>query len=158
MVLIRTITLLVPTLLIAGGPVPAGQATKQEAIQQELKLLEGRWRLISLETDGEQISVSRIQRAEPEIFIQGTTLKDYVRGKQTRETDFSIDPTRSPKTLDAKIVEGEPVGATSKAIYDLAGDRLRICWIVYGVRRERPSSFATFVDSGLLLEEYERIK
>jgi uncharacterized protein (TIGR03067 family) len=61
-----------------------------------------------------------------------------------------------PKEMDIKGVEGPNRGKTFLAIYELAGDKLTVCYDLSG--KSRPTEFKTRPRSQLFLATYERKK
>jgi hypothetical protein len=39
-----------------------------------------------------------------------------------------LDPSKSPKTLDAKVTDGPNKGAVILGIYEISGDTLKVCF------------------------------
>jgi uncharacterized protein (TIGR03067 family) len=66
---------------------------------------------------------------------------------------IKIDPTKKPKAMDIRP-EGE--NDTILAIYELKGDRLRVCWNPLG--KQRPTELASRSGSGQSLVELKREK
>src|SRR5262249_42478374 len=64
---------------------------------------------------------------------------------------FTIDPTKNPKWIDVKLPAGDSTG-----IYELKGDRLRVCWASPG--EKRPAEFKTKEGIQQAIVTYERIK
>ncbi len=59
--------------------------------------------------------------------------------------EFRIDPNAKPASFDLIHADGANKGKTRKGIYELKGDRLKIC---FGNSVERPTDFSTKTDSG----------
>ena len=70
------------------------------------------------------------------------------------ELVIKIDPTRNPKTMDLSP-NGEK--ETVRAVYELAGDTLRVCWGSDN-GKERPAEFASTPGSGHTLVVLKREK
>ena len=54
---------------------------------------------------------------------------------------FTIDPTRTPKTIDFEMVSWSDTPIRTLGIYELHGDRLVICVLSEGPSDERPTGF-----------------
>ena len=66
----------------------------------------------------------------------------------------ALDPTTSPKTLTFEFARGPLKGQKLHGLYDLAGDRLRLC---YGpADKPRPTAFAAPKGSNAFCEEWVR--
>jgi len=69
---------------------------------------------------------------------------------------YSVLSTTPPAAMDIHGVEGPNAGSTIPAIYELAGDRLTICYQLGP--GDRPSEFATPEGTQLFLVHYERAR
>jgi uncharacterized protein (TIGR03067 family) len=87
------------------------------------------------------------------------TLKDGEYEVQAESLDrgtVTYNNSPNPKEMDIKGVEGPNEGKTILAIYELAGDELKICYDLSG--KSRPTEFKTRPNSQLFLVTYERKK
>jgi uncharacterized protein (TIGR03067 family) len=89
-----------------------------------------------LDVDGDQ----RIIRAGDVVYT-----RSYCR----------INPCTNPPTMDIMVTQGGMRGHTLLAIYEINGDRLRVCLAATG--RERPRHFDPRPGSGHTLQELERV-
>ena len=69
---------------------------------------------------------------------------------------LKLDETQKPKTMDATKTEGLDAGKLIKAIYEIAGDTMRVCYAFDG--GERPTELATKDGSAWVLITYKREK
>jgi len=69
---------------------------------------------------------------------------------------WSIDPASKPKGMTVTGVKGPNAGKTFPAIYELAGDTLRICYDLSGAMR--PAEFKSAPGTKLYLVTYHRRK
>ena len=68
----------------------------------------------------------------------------------------TYNSSADPKEMDIKGVEGPNKGKTFLAIYELDGDKLKICYDLSG--KSRPKEFKTQAKTKLFLVTYERQK
>src|SRR5262249_44722265 len=68
----------------------------------------------------------------------------------------TYDDTADPKEMESKGREGPNNGKTFLEIYELDGDKLKICYDLSG--KSRPAEFKTKADTKLFLVTYERKK
>jgi uncharacterized protein (TIGR03067 family) len=101
--------------------------------------LEGIWHPFKAELDGEAAPDLALQSMHIELAADGGY---YVRfGDEISDRGhYAIEPGDAHAALILRGVEGPNAGRTIRAIYQLAGDRLRIC---YGLDGVRPSHFET---------------
>jgi uncharacterized protein (TIGR03067 family) len=93
-------------------------AGEQIDSKQELKLLEGTWRVLALEVDGK---VQPAEKSPKEIIIAGNKLTGI-----GPDMTMKLDPTKKPKWVDLafkKMDKAYPI----RAIYEIKGDNLKIC-------------------------------
>ena len=67
---------------------------------------------------------------------------------------YKIDPGQRPKHIDITAPEGEQAGKTSKGIYALEGETLRMCY----ADKDRPKDFESKPGSGATLVVWKRSK
>ena len=128
-------------------------ATRSAAQADDLKALEGKWTVESIEAGGKQIEAEGIK--ELVIRISGATYQIQTKDGLDAGT-LQLDETKNPKTMDATDTEGFDAGKLIKAIYEIAGDTLRVCYAIDG--GARPTELKTVQDSPWLLLTYKREK
>ncbi len=120
----------------------------------DLKAMEGRWTVEAMEAGGKAVDSADLAKA-----LAVTIAGDHYELMTDEGPDggtLKLDETQNPKTMDATDTEGIEVGKLIRAIYELSGDTLRVCYAVDG--SARPTEFATKEDSPLLLVTYKREK
>jgi uncharacterized protein (TIGR03067 family) len=119
----------------------------------ELKKLEGTWLPTTAEFGGrswpdEQLKTTKLVIADGKYTVT-------VSGQDDKGT-LKVDPTAKPATMDIVGTEGPNKGRTIPAIYELSGDKLKICYALDG--KERPGAFESKMGTRLFLVEYKREK
>ena len=123
--------------------------------QADLKQLKGTWQLTSEVKDGE---------ARPEDYVKSIQLAFDDRGEWTVKKDgdlifkgtSKLEPSQKPKHLDLTLtVPEENKGLQVQGIYEVKGDKLRICWTING---ERPTEFEAKDASGRTYAVFKRAK
>jgi uncharacterized protein (TIGR03067 family) len=113
---------------------------KNDPVRAELKRLEGTWEAVEFEAEGRKMSAKDLAGGQPPMVqeYKGDRLLVKQGGKVVEEGTVKLDPTRAPKTMD---LTGKQDGreATLRAIYELTGDTLRVCYRPEG--RPRPTEF-----------------
>ena len=129
-----------------------GAAQSQEAA--EWKKLEGIWKIVILDSDGERFeggfsSFDRIIIEKRKLIAKGV--------ERTEEWGtLTIDLSTSPKLMDLK--EAAAKGNTAEGIYQLEGERLQICLGRNTLVKERPTQFPKEPQKGVLYLVLEREK
>lgn len=113
--------------------------------------LEGNWQMVRAELAGE---------AAPELVTTNMMLTLAVGGYEVRyggvisdRGTFVVDATAEQRTLLLTGVEGPNADRTIPCIFQLAGDRLRVC---YGLDGILPDGFSTQVGEARYLATYRR--
>lgn len=120
---------------------------------EQLRSLEGDWRIARLEVDGHQVPPAAL--AMTRILIDGDRFRTE-SPEGTYEGIFTIDTEASPPHFDIHFVAGPEAGNWSYGIYALDGaDQLTLCLGLTGA--PRPSELATAPGRGHALEQLHRI-
>ncbi|MBY0525432.1 MAG: TIGR03067 domain-containing protein [Gemmataceae bacterium] len=153
----RTHMLLVPLLaclMAADDP--------KDVTKTELKKFEGIWRLTAQTRDGQKVAAEAFEKVR-NVYSADGRFSTWVGEKVVQRTSFTVDPTKKPKTFDATIADGEVKGKSLKGtkifgIYEFDGDTRKICYIVGGTEKDRPTEFVSKPGSGHYLEVQRRAK
>ena len=137
------------SILLAAG-LAAGQGTKEGG-----KDLTGTWRAATYALDGKEATAADLKDVRLVIAADGK-FKAQNAGQTFLAGAVRIDPDKKPRTMDITYTEGDLKGQTSRAIYELDGDTLRICRAAPG--KARPTEFTSKPGSGLTLMTYQRAK
>ena len=141
-------------LALTAGLAVAGGA-QNPAADQELKQLQGIWKVVAAEANGQKVPAEDLGRYQLLIEPSGhmTAFRD---GAITLQGSLTLDPSRTPKTLDVTFTKGQQSGKTAQGIYELKDGALKVCRANPG--QSRPAEFASPPGSGLTLIVYERAK
>jgi uncharacterized protein (TIGR03067 family) len=134
----------------------AAETSMDQLIDTDYQRLTGTWILASGVVDGqpvpEEVRKKTILVTDRDKFTLST-------GEQTGTSEggtFTIDPTRSPKTVDSLQGSGPDKGKTLLGIYEIIDDdHKRACWAPTG--KPRPSDFTSAPGSGHILQVWERV-
>jgi uncharacterized protein (TIGR03067 family) len=111
--------------------------------------LQGTWVAVSIERDGEKHFQGDV--ASYRLTFAGDRLTFHSKNGD-KVAPYRLDPTQKPKAIDIDYEEG----ITTQGIYELTGDRLKLCYTKGG---ERPAGFDTTVGEwNTFLFIYERKK
>ncbi|HEY2784712.1 MAG TPA: sigma-70 family RNA polymerase sigma factor [Fimbriiglobus sp.] len=124
---------------------------KAPAVKTDREALQGTWNVSTLESDGIKIADQMVQGSK--IVLKGNAFTTASMGS-TYEGAYTLDPDKSPKTIDMTFTKGPEKGNTALGIYKLDGDTWTICLTV--TAKERPTKFEAKLGSGLALETLKR--
>ena len=144
-------------LLLAISPVLGAEPQKQDAVTQEQKRLQGTWLLVGREFDGEKATKDTIADLGGKwVVFEGKVSVAYKKDLDSRGWTFKLDPAAKPKAVDLTAADGNDKGQVFLGVYELKGDKLRVC---YGSPKgKRPTGFDTKKDDGHVCLEFERAK
>jgi uncharacterized protein (TIGR03067 family) len=118
----------------------------------DLKLLAGTWKPTAADLGGNKIDRLVLEKAT--VLYEGDKYTITI-GEKGEKGSLTLDPKKSPKQMDIFPTEGDNNGKTLLAVYELAGDKLTICYsLTPGVR---PENFEP-ASNTLLLVKFERVK
>lgn len=114
--------------------------------------IEGWWDLLKAEMEGE---------AAPELVVRKTRLRlsegayqVFFDGVVTDRGTYEAGLQGEVKTLHLRGVEGPNAGRTLPCVFQLVGDRLRVC---YGLDGVLPARFTAQAGEGRYLATYRRV-
>jgi uncharacterized protein (TIGR03067 family) len=138
-----------PTTLTTAAP----DEKTSETVQQAAEALKGQWLMTKATVNG---APNSRQAGRVRYFFDGASSfimsNDYA---VTLEGDFTIDPGRSPRTID--LVSGNAAAQNRMyGIYEIEGDTLKLCLSMNANRR--PSKFESKRGSGESFYVFKRVK
>ncbi len=141
--------------LIAVATIATADDAKDEALKKDRKLIEGTWRVVTLEVDGNKASDEDAKKITVANGPEGTwtLLSD---GKEVGKGTNSFDPTQKPKTIDFTQTEGEGKGNSFLGIYELGENTRKLCFAPPG--KDRPKEFNSMPGTEHILVTFERVK
>jgi uncharacterized protein (TIGR03067 family) len=143
-------------LLIVTVGMPMAADVKEDGARQDLAKLQGRWEMVSSERDGIPMPADDVKTYSR--TISGNKYTVVVKG-ETGVTELhgtiALDPTKNPKTIDAVRTEGATKGQPMLGIYELDGDKQKVCFAPVGM--EQPTKFSSKDGAGHVLTVWKRI-
>jgi uncharacterized protein (TIGR03067 family) len=107
--------------------------------------LTGTWKVVKLVADGQERDQAK---GSTFVYKDGKMTRKGPRGEQT--STYKIDTTKKPATIDMTAESGQRAGVTSKGIFEVKGDELKICF-GFMPDAERPKALASEAGSGEVL-------
>jgi uncharacterized protein (TIGR03067 family) len=126
----------------------------KDLVKKEYDRFEGTWKMESFTFDGKPSPIEDF--ADFRMTLKGETFSTVTAQEKTKGT-YTIDPSKSPKTIDITFSGEQRDGVTMLGIYELDGDTYTVC-LPAGPAKERPKELASKPGSGLVLEVFKRVK
>ena len=123
------------TLLAGTALVLAADAKQSDSAKEELKKLQGTWLLVMSEQDGMKSDPNFVKNGK--MVIKGNDMTVYGGKVISSKAKITLNPSKTPKTIDAVQTYGGPTGTKVLGIYELNDDTLKIC---FG-EKQRPKDF-----------------
>ncbi len=118
------------------------RADSGDDVRKELKALEGKWKAVGMEARGKSFPKDAIPAFTFMVGADGKSTSQSFQGEY--DATITVDPRKSPKTIDNLHVSGAQKGKKQYGIYKLEGDRWTVCMTQPGVEEgARPKDFTT---------------
>jgi uncharacterized protein (TIGR03067 family) len=104
----------------------------------DLKKLQGTWQFTAQEMDGKPRPAEQLIKLKITFTDDKWSVADD--GKVIQAGTHKLDPTKKPAQVDALVKEGQDKGNTMLGIYELKGNKMRVCFDPQG--KERPTGFS----------------
>jgi uncharacterized protein (TIGR03067 family) len=127
-------------------------SARDQASKQELQRIQGSWQFESLQENGERVSEADLK--DRTIFFGGEAFLVKQGEEFLQAGTQKLDPSKSPKTINAMIAQGDRKGDILLGIYELNGDTFKVCFDTEG--EKRPADFRSENGSGNILAVYKR--
>jgi len=147
--------LFVGVLLTVIATTATADDTKDEAIKKDRKLIEGTWRIVAFEINGNKANEEDARKLS---VVNGSdgTWSLLSAGKEISKGTSTFDPTKKPKTIDFTPTEGGGKGNQHLGIYELGEKTRKMCFAPPG--KKRPTEFVSAPGSEIILVMFEREK
>lgn len=135
--------------------IAGAEDAKDESIKKDRKLIEGTWRIVALEVNGNKSSDEDAKKLSVVNGPDGVWSL-LSEGKEVAKGTNSFDPTKKPKTIDFTITEGGGKGNVHLGIYELGEKSRKLCFAPTG--KDRPTEFSSTPGNEHILVTFEREK
>jgi uncharacterized protein (TIGR03067 family) len=119
----------------------------------DAKKFDGTWQGVSVTNDGKEMPKEEAEKLTLTVKGDRYTLKG---GPEAIEGTHKLDPSKSPRTIDATRTAGPDKGKTILGIYELTDDTYKVCFAPPG--KDRPTEFSARAGSGNRLIVMKRQK
>src|SRR5688572_16398114 len=141
-------------LVLTASTGTGARADDKADVAKELKKFQGTWTFESLEAGGKKLAADVFK--EMTVTFEGDKYSVKMGDMVVEAVTLKLNPSKSPKTLDAKVTDGPNKGNLILGIYEIDGDTLKVCFDEKGVKR--PTEFKTAADSQATLVVHKRAK
>jgi uncharacterized protein (TIGR03067 family) len=145
----------VGTLLTALDALASAGNAKDDAIKKDQKQIEGKWRIVSMEVNGNKSTDEEVKMFTVVNGADGTWSIISVGDVISKGTS-TIDPTKKLKTIEFTPTEGVITNKQHLGIYELGEKTRKICFALPG--KDRPTEFSSMPGSEHVLVTFEREK
>jgi uncharacterized protein (TIGR03067 family) len=101
----------------------------------ELRLLQGTWRAVRVSTAAGPVADGVARQLRYRFAGDRVTL--FEGDRATGSGTVTVLPAADPKGIDVAMTDGPGAGQVARGVYEVAGDRLRLC-----IGPERPAGFS----------------
>jgi uncharacterized protein (TIGR03067 family) len=129
-------------------------AQENPAAKKDLDQLQGEWTMVSGTADGYPIPQAMLPNSRR--VCQGDELTATVGGQLVMKAKITLDPSKTPKTIDYHVIEGPTKGKQHLGIYQLDGDTLKSCFGAPGAKR--PTEFSSKPGDMRTFTVWKRVK
>lgn len=116
--------------------------------------LQGAYACVSATIDGKPLADETAKALR--LTLTAERYKTERGGEVLFDSTYTVDGTKSPKTIDMIGTEGDNKGKPALGIYKLDGGTLTMCYVMPG--RQRPAAFESQPQSGTFLVVWKRIE
>ena len=110
-------------IVLALVSLAAAAANAQDAtVKDEMKKLQGTWKVVALEGAGEKATEEYLKKKEMQLLVKEDRLS--FSGTQGLQP-YRLDPAAKPKAIDFL---GDAAKVINKGIYELDADTLKLCF------------------------------
>jgi uncharacterized protein (TIGR03067 family) len=135
---------------IAAPKLSAAQALAN--LGDEKDRVRGTFSMVSGTADGEAMPAMMAKGMKR--VAEGNVTTVTMSGMLYMKADFSIDPMKSPKTIDYDMTGGFTAGKKQLGIYRWNGDTVTFCFASPG--SARPAEFVSRAGSGVTCTDWKR--
>jgi len=129
-------------------------AEENQAVKQDLAKLQGEWTMVSGSADGQPMPDDMLKQMKR--VCKGDETTTTMGGQLFIKAKITLDPSKTPKTIDYVMLDGFTKGKTQLGIYEVDGDTFKSCLAAPGA--ERPTDFTSKPGDRRTLSVWKRQK
>jgi uncharacterized protein (TIGR03067 family) len=120
--------------------------------KDDTKDIQGKWKITKAQVDGKEVDAKNF--AETRFIFKGDIIT-FQHPTEKNSATFGLDPRKKPRHINTVVQDGKAKGEARMGIYELSGDKLKLCW---SKSTTRPADFATKEGDKFINLELERVK
>lgn len=129
-----------------------------DKVAEEDKKFAGTWVVTGMEVAGNKIPAEAINsQGEMTFTFKGKNYEQKAGDRLVEGGKQDLDPSKSPKQMDITVTDGETKGKKQLAIYEIDGDKIKICAADHD-DPVRPTKFETKEGSKNMIFELKKKK
>jgi uncharacterized protein (TIGR03067 family) len=132
---------------------PAKASRQEEKAVDELKRFAGEWEMIAGEMSGQPMPDAMAKTMKRVVKDAETTVT--MGGQTYFKAAITLDPGKTPRTIDYAMTEGPTKGKTQLGIYEWEDGVLRFIFASPG--QARPTDFTTKANDGRTFSAWKRV-
>ena len=140
--------------VLTAVAISSAWAEENEAVKNDLALLQGEWLMVSGSADGQPMPDQ--MRQQMKRVCKGDETTTTMGGQVFLKAKITLDPSKKPKTIDYQMTGGFTKGQTQLGIYEVDAGTFKSCFAKPGA--ERPTDFTTKPADGRTLSVWKREK
>ena len=148
---------LVALFCLVGLAASSGSCTladEKADLEKEVRKFQGTWTFESSVAGGKELPADQLKGLILLFEGEKHTVK---KGDEVIQVGTQkLDPSKSPKTIDVTVAEGPNKGTVMLGIYEIDGDRLKVCFDPQG--KKRPTEFKSAPGSENFVNVHKRVK
>jgi uncharacterized protein (TIGR03067 family) len=123
---------------LAALTILPARAEDTAAVKKDLAALQGEWSMVSGSADG--MVLPDEMREQAKRVCKGDELTVTIGPQLLMKAKITIDPSKTPKTINYEVIDGPAKGKKHLGIYELEGDTMKSCFAAPD--EPRPKEFA----------------
>jgi uncharacterized protein (TIGR03067 family) len=141
-------------LTVISAAILLARAEDDAATKKDLAKLQGEWSMTSGTADGYDMPEAILASAKRTCTNDQVTV--VINGQVILKAKFTIDASKTPKTIDYDVANGPNKGKKLVGIYEFDGETFRACFAAPG--DTRPTDFTSKPDSKRTLSTWKHTK
>jgi uncharacterized protein (TIGR03067 family) len=133
-------------LLAAGCGAVGAFVTIQDPADEERKRLQGEWEVVSIVS---KVGKEEFKRGQMLCIVAGEKIISKEGAKIWGEANFTLDPSKSPKTIDLRSIGDKDKARIFSGIYEFDDPDLKIC--IGSANGARPTKFGPLANQSLII-------